>query len=52
MSPNLKEYDEALVKHVLEHGKKGALGRMPSFKTMLTPVQEKAVTEFIKSIKE
>jgi cytochrome c oxidase cbb3-type subunit 3 len=52
MSPNLTEYDEALVKHVLEHGKKGALGRMPSFKTMLTPVQQKAVTEFIKSIKE
>jgi len=52
MAPNLAEYDEVLVKHVLEHGKKGILGRMPSFKTMLTPVQEKAVAEFIKSIKE
>jgi cytochrome c oxidase cbb3-type subunit 3 len=52
MAPNLAEYDEPLVKHVLEHGKKGAIGRMPSFKTMLTPVQQKAVTEFIKSIKE
>ncbi|MCF6206911.1 MAG: c-type cytochrome [Sulfurovum sp.] len=50
MAPNIAEYDEVLVKHVLEHGKKGMLGRMPSFKTNLTPVQEKALTVYIQSL--
>ncbi len=52
MAPNLAEYDLTLVSHVLEHGKKGIIGRMPSFKTMITPVQEKALTEYIQSLKE
>jgi len=51
-APNLKEYDDVLVKHVLEHGKKGLLGTMPSFKGRLTDVQEKAVAAYIRSIKE
>lgn len=51
MAPNLAGYDEALVSNVLEHGKKGAIGAMPSFKTRLTPVQEKAVTAYIQTIK-
>jgi len=51
MAPNLAEYDAALVSHVLEHGKKGEIGRMPSFKTRMTPVQEKALTEYIQSLK-
>jgi cytochrome c oxidase cbb3-type subunit 3 len=50
MAPNLAEYDAALVKNVLEHGKKGILGRMPSFKTTITPVQEKALTAYIQSL--
>ena len=51
MAPNLAEYDATLVSHVLEHGKKGEIGRMPSFKTRMTEVQEKALTEYIQSLK-
>jgi len=50
MAPNLAAYDAALVSHVLEHGKKGMIGRMPSFKTTITPVQEKALTEYLQSL--
>jgi len=50
MSPNLAEYDAALVHNTLQNGKKGALGTMPSFKTMITPVQEKALTVYIQSL--
>ena len=50
MSPNLVEYDTALVHNTLQNGKKGALGKMPSFKTMITPVQEKALTVYIQSL--
>ena len=50
MAPNLAEYDATLVAHVLEHGKKGMLGKMPSFKTTITPVQEKALTEYLQSL--
>ena len=49
-SPNLVEYDNTLVAQVLEHGKKGAIGEMPSFKNRFTPVQEKALAEYIKSL--
>ena len=50
MSPNLAEYDATLVHNILQNGKKGALGAMPSFKTMITPVQEKALTVYIQSL--
>ena len=50
MAPNLAAYDDTLVSHVLEHGKKGEIGRMPSFKTMVTPVQEKALAVYIQSL--
>ena len=50
MAPNLAAYDNTLVQHVLEHGKKGALGTMPSFKTMITPVQQKALAAYIQSL--
>ena len=52
MAPNLAEYDLTLVQHVLEHGKKGMIGKMPSFKTRMTPVQEKALAEYIQSLSE
>ena len=52
MAPNLVTYDNALMSHVLEHGKKGIIGRMPSFKTMVTPVQEKALAAYLQSIAE
>ncbi len=51
MAPNLKEYDETLVKHILENGKKGAIGTMPSFKGRLNETQQKAVAAFLSSIK-
>ena len=51
MAPNLAAYDLTLVQHVLEHGKKGMIGKMPSFKTRMTPVQEKALAEYIQSLK-
>ena len=47
---NLAGYDAALVGHVLENGKKGILGTMPSFKGRLTPVQEKALSTYISTI--
>ena len=50
MAPNLASYDATVMKHVLENGKKGSLGRMPSFKTLITPVQEKALTAYIQSL--
>jgi len=50
MAPNLAAYDSHLVNHVLENGKKGSIGKMPSFKTMITPVQQKALTVYIQSL--
>ncbi len=52
MAPNLLAYDATLMKHVLEHGKKGIIGKMPSFKTLITPVQEKALTTYIQSLSQ
>jgi len=49
-APNLVSYDEVLVKHTLKNGKKGVIGKMPSFKTLITPVQEKALTVYIQSL--
>jgi len=50
MSPNLVDYDATLIHNTLQNGKKGVLGKMPSFKTMITPVQEKALTVYIQSL--
>jgi len=50
MAPNLTAYDATLVSHVLQHGKKGSIGRMPSFKSIITPVQEKALTAYVQSL--
>ncbi len=52
MAPNLKEYDDTIIKHVLEHGKQSVIGTMPSFKGRLTAVQEKAVATYIRSLSE
>ncbi|MDD5405439.1 MAG: cbb3-type cytochrome c oxidase N-terminal domain-containing protein [Sulfurovaceae bacterium] len=49
-APNLAAYDDTLVTHVLENGKKGSIGTMPSFKTRLTPVQEKALSTYIQTL--
>jgi cytochrome c oxidase cbb3-type subunit 3 len=50
MSPNLTAYDHTLLTHTLQNGKKGIIGTMPSFKTMITPIQEKALAAYIQSI--
>lgn len=50
MAPNLTAYDATLINHVIQNGKKGSIGRMPSFKSIITPVQEKALTAYIQSL--
>ena len=50
MSPNLVSYDAALMNHTLQNGKKGMLGKMPAFKTLITPVQEKALTAYVQTL--
>ena len=50
MSPNLVDYDTPLMNHVLQHGKKGVLGKMPAFKTLITPIQEKALTAYLQTL--
>jgi len=50
MSPNLVAYDATLMSNTLQHGKKGVIGKMPSFKTLITPVQEKALTVYVQSL--
>ena len=51
MAPNISEYGTpAFVRMVLDHGKKGFIGRMVSFKGRLTPVQENAVGTYILSL--
>lgn len=50
MSPSLAGYDAALMNHVMQKGKKGVIGKMPAFKTLITPVQEKALTVYIQSL--
>jgi cytochrome c oxidase cbb3-type subunit 3 len=50
MAPNLVTYDDALINHVIQNGKKGTIGKMPSFKTLITPVQEKALTVYVQSL--
>lgn len=50
MAPNLTEYDITLISHTLANGKKGVIGKMPVFSTLITPVQEKALTVYIQSL--
>ena len=50
MSPSLVSYDATLMSNTLQHGKKGVIGKMPSFKTLITPVQEKALTVYVQSL--
>jgi len=52
MSPNLVEYDETVVVNTLKNGKKGNIGTMPSFNTMLTEVQMKSLSAYISTLKQ
>jgi cytochrome c oxidase cbb3-type subunit 3 len=49
-APNLAEFDDTLIQQVLTHGKQGSIGRMPSFVNRFTPVQDKALAEYIKTL--
>ncbi len=51
MAPDIKSYDLVLVKHVLNHGKKGIIGIMPAFNTgRLSDIKKKAVAAYVDSI--
>jgi len=50
MSPNLSTYGNTLVTNVLDKGKKGIIGTMPSFKGRLNETQVKAVSTYLNSI--
>lgn len=52
MSPDLTTYGDTLVKNVLNSGKKGLIGTMPSFNGRLTDTQIKAVGTYLRSIGE
>jgi cytochrome c oxidase cbb3-type subunit 3 len=52
MSPDLTAYSDTLVKIVLDSGKKGIIGEMPSFKSRLNDTQIKAVSAYIRSLGE
>lgn len=45
--PRINGYD---LSNTLSHGKKGKMGMMPAFSSLITPVQEKALGEYIKTI--
>jgi cytochrome c oxidase cbb3-type subunit 3 len=51
-APNIANFDEDLIVHVVKSGKKGALGVMPAFHDRMTPVQLKALATYIKTLSE
>lgn len=51
MSPDLVDYDEALVSGVVTNGKKGLLGTMPAYHDRMTPLQMKALAAYIATLK-
>jgi cytochrome c oxidase cbb3-type subunit 3 len=51
-APDLANYDEPLIKHVLANGKTGTIGTMPAFPGRFTPVQEKALAAYLATLKQ
>jgi len=47
VAPKINGYDMA---NTLAKGKHGKIGKMPAFNTLITPVQEKALTVYIQSL--
>ena len=47
VAPSIHGYD---IHNVVSKGKKGKIGRMPAFGSMITPVQEKALTAYVQSL--
>ncbi len=55
VAPNIKNFTVDLITAVLQYGKTGAIGKMPSFKTedmRLTATQQKAVATYIIKLQE
>lgn len=52
IAPNIKTYSDDLVTMILTNGKKGIIGRMPSFKGRLNNTQIKAIAAYIRSMKD
>ena len=55
VAPNIRHFTPDLVKAILENGKKGAIGTMPTFKVeemRLTETQQKAVGTYITNLNE
>jgi cytochrome c oxidase cbb3-type subunit 3 len=52
MAPNLKAFETALIAKVLDNGKKGGIGVMPSFKHSLNDTQKLAVETYVKNLSE
>lgn len=51
-APNIAEYDDLLVSKILEKGKKGYIGEMPSFKGRLNNIQIKSLSNYLRTIQE
>ncbi len=51
MAPNLTAYDDTLITNVVKNGKKGSIGAMPAFHDRMTPVQVKALSAYIQTLK-
>ncbi len=47
VGPSINGYD---IHNTLAKGKKGKIGKMPAFNTLITPVQEKALTAYVQSL--
>lgn len=47
VGPKINGYDMA---NTLAKGKHGSIGKMPAFNTLITPIQEKALTVYIQSL--
>ncbi|MDQ7085935.1 MAG: c-type cytochrome [Sulfurovum sp.] len=47
VGPRINGFD---MKNTLAKGKKGLIGEMPAFNTLITPIQEKALTVYIQSL--
>lgn len=52
MAPDLTGYNNLLVTKVLQKGKQGMIGVMPSFKGRLTDTQEKALANYLRNLGE
>jgi len=47
VGPKINGYD---ITNTLAKGKHGSIGKMPAFNTLITPVQEKALTAYVQSL--